>query len=287
MTHSDKPHKCICSRAADKQNILLKITPAGNSGQTLLTSHFIIVVIEGRARYKIMGATVVVEPGELIFLPASTTMCWEALEDCTVLMFRLNDLIGKIPECRTFRFHRQGSDAALDHDFGKGIHPLRVNHRMKPFIDDVVAMEREGLRCDNYATHVVAILLARIQFFYPPEEYLRFYATVASCDVVFSDTVYDRWRECRTVAELAGALNTTVRRFTSHFHRAFGESPGTWLKERRREQIYRDICSSSMPLGEIAIKNGVSLTNLVRYSRTNFGDTPSRIRASLTRAMSA
>lgn len=268
---------CVCSHKADKQTILLKKKRAGDTGTSLLTSHLIVFVLEGAVKYTIAGSTVTVHRDEFFFLPSSTNVVWEALEETTVLMFRLNDLIGKISECHTFRFQRLSGNPPEN----RGIYLLRANEQMRGFMGDVEATERDGLRCGNYALHLVAILLARIQFYYPQEEYMRFYSTVASPDVRFSDMVYERWMECRTVCELAGALNMTVRRFTQHFHKAFGESPGSWLKKRRKENVYRDICSSHLALCEIAIKHGVSLTNLVRYCRTNYGDTPSRIRASL------
>lgn len=270
-------HQCVCSSALSKQTILLRRKNDGDTGTAFLTSHFIVFVARGAARYTIGGERVTVDKDRFFFLPQSANVVWEAVGDTTVLMFRIDDLVGKLPECPSFRFQRLAGELPVE----KGFHLLTADERFRPFLEDVTATLQEGFACANYARHLVAVLLARIQFHYTPEEYLRFYSSVASPDVLFSDTVYKRWMDCRTVRQLACELNMTVRRFTPQFHRAFGESPGTWLKKRHREYVYRDICNSTMPLQEIAIKHGVSLTNFVRYCRQNYGSTPKRIRASL------
>ncbi|MDR2936301.1 MAG: helix-turn-helix domain-containing protein [Rikenellaceae bacterium] len=224
-----------------------------------------------------MSTTVVVRSGEFVFLPISTNILWEALEGTTVLTFRLSDYVDKLPECRTFRLQRLSGNISAG-DIEKSIYPLQMNARIRHFIDGVVQTERDGLKCNNFAKHLAAMLLAMIQVYYPQEEYMYFYSTVASSDVTFTDQVLGRWMECRTVNKLSGALHMTERQFTQNFQRVFGENPGPWLQERRKECIYNDICSSRMPLGEIAITHGFSLTNFIRYCRMNFGETPGAMR---------
>jgi len=283
--HLDIHRNCLCHQQADRQTISQMRLNAAQTGAVRLTSHHIVFVLGGAMRYTIADAadtTVVVRSNEFIFMPASTNMRWEALEeDSWVLLFRLNDLISSLPECHTFQFQRQSCTLNSEAMPPKEIYPLTINARIRSYIDDVLTTEADGLKCGNYARHLVAILLTRIQVYYPQQEYMRFYSTVASIDAVFTDRVYEKWMECDSVRAMADTFSMTQRQFTKRFRKVFGEPPVSWMNERKKEHIYHDICSNHMPLSEVAVKHGFSLTNLVRYCRVNFGATPGAIRKNL------
>lgn len=288
IQHPEIHEGCVCFQRGEKQIITLRQLARGEKEQRHLTSHSMIFVLEGSVRYSVVGicnANVDLRAGEFIFLPVSTIATREALDDATVLLVRTGNMIGKIPECRTFRFQRLSEGVSFDQVEGmdnKSIHPLEMNERVRHLVEGVVATERDGLKCANYAKHVVAQLLALIQVYYTREEYMRFYSTVASSDVVFTDTIYEKWKECRSVGELALALGMPEAKFNMRFRKIFNENPGQWLKERRDEWVYRDICSSDKTLDRIAYEHRCTKANLIRRCRETFGETPGQIRKGLT-----
>jgi hypothetical protein len=216
LQHADMHKGCLCYQKENKQTISLRKFHRGETAQSLLTSHHIIFVLDGAVTCTITGspdATVVVRSDEFIFLPVSTNMVWEALEDTTVLLVRLDRMVGKLPECGTFRFQRLSGNLKVCQVENPGVYPLQMNERVRYFIRGVVATERDGLKCGNYAGHLVAQLLTLIQVYYPPEEYMRFYSTVASPDVAFTDRVYEKWMACRSVGELANAFGMNQDEF--------------------------------------------------------------------------
>lgn len=283
LQHAEIHANCICYQKGDVQSIAVKMFAEGDSAASLLTSHHIIIVLAGQVRYSITGtADVTVTTGQMIFLPIATNMTWLALENSTVMLVRVSHFVGKLPECHTFRFQRLSSGDDMQCMDNEHIHVLTMNSRIKHFVRGVVDTERDGLKCRNYARHLVAQLLTLIQVYYTVEEYTKFYSTVVSPDVVFTDKVFEQWRDCRSVGEMANSLGVTAQQFILHFRRVFGENPGAWLKKRRMEEIYRDICSSHKTLRQIATDNKLSMTNFVRYCRMNFKATPGAIRESLS-----
>lgn len=287
LQHADIHKECLCYQKGSKQTISIQKVKRGDTGSSLLTSHHIIFVIRGTAKYTIKGlpdVSNIIRLEEFVFMPVSTYMLWEALDDTVVLLFRVSHLVGNLPECRTFRFQRLSGNLDAGHIQikNRGVYPLKMNKRIRYFIKDILATELDGLKCDNYAKHLCAILLIRIQVYYPQKEYMRFYSTVTSSDVVFFDVVHEKWMGCRSVGELANLFDMNTKRFALQFSRVFGENPGLWLKKRRMEYIYRDICSSHKSLGQIAKDHGFLLTNFVRYCRMNFNNTPDSIRKNLS-----
>lgn len=280
IKQADVHYNCICYQNGEKQTITLRTFERGAANRKMLTSHHILFVLSGAARYRVTAADeIIVKGGEFVFLPIGTSLQWEALESSTVLRFRLSHWAGELPECHTFRFQR--TDDEMNQHW-QGIYSLRMNSRIRHFVSGVVNTERDGLKCGNYARLMVAQLLTLIQVYYERAEYMKFYSTVASPDVVFTDQVLEKWHSCRSVGELANSFGLSAQQFIMHFRRVFGENPGAWLKRRRMEVIYSDVCSSVKTLREIADDNQLSMTNFIRYCRMNFGSTPGSIRESLS-----
>ncbi|MDR2968704.1 MAG: helix-turn-helix domain-containing protein [Tannerellaceae bacterium] len=282
---------CACYQKGEKQLITLKEYAPNETGQSFLTSHLIIFVLEGSVKYFIQDSetSVTVHSGNFIFFPATTLMSWTAQDKTTVLMFRLGGLVGKLPECHTFRFQRFRSDSPFPADptslvpaIKRMPYPLEMNERLAYFVEGVKQTESDGLKCSHFAEFLIGQLLTMIQVYYPREEYVRFYSTVATPNVAFADQVYENWLKCRSAGELANVLNMTLPQLRLNFLKVFREAPGTWLQNRRKEYIYYDICSSHKSVSQIAAEHEFSLSNFNRYCRMNYGSTAAEIREGLT-----
>lgn len=285
-------HKnCLCYQKGDKQLITLKEYAPNETGQSFLTSHLIIFILDGTVKYSIPESReVTLHAGSFIFFPSTTLITWEVLDKTTVLMFRIGGMVGKLPECHTFRFQRfkentppPADPASLSPAYREGsLYPLVMNERLAYFIEGVKLTERDGLKCSNYAQFLIGQMLTLIQVYYPREEYIRFYSAIASPNVAFADHVYENWLNCRSAGELANALNMTLPQLRLNFLKVFHEAPGAWLQNRRKEYIYYDICSSHKSASQIASEHDFSLSNFNRYCRMNYGHTAAEIREGLT-----
>jgi AraC-like DNA-binding protein len=238
-------------------------------------------MMEGSVRFWVWGLAdnVTISTGEFIFLPIGSQVDCEVTRSGAMLVFGLDKMVENVPECHTFRFKRD-SDPSLG-QVSAGIHPLVANDRIRNFMSMVQATERDGLKCITYAQLLISQLIFLIQVYYPQEEYTRFYSAIFSLDVEFSEFVYKNWKKYPNVTELSSAFNMTTQQFAARFRKVFGETPGSWIQEHKKRDIYLDICSSVKTLKEIAYEYNFPMSNLIRYCRMNFGQSPGAIRTML------
>jgi len=280
LHRADIHSSCVCYQKGDARTIRrCELGPV--AGYSLhLDSHHMIFVLDGEVRLTAhnVSDSVSLSEDDFIFLPISTKIELDVAEGCSLLFFKLDELVGQIPECDTFRFQR----AAHPETFSDGgLYPMKINGRIKHFIEGVISTDGDGLKCGSYAKLLVGQLLFMVQVYYPQDEYTRFYSPVLSPDVVFSEFVVKHWREYMSVTDMAEAMNMTGQRFSARFRKVFGKTPGAWFLERKAEYIYHDVCSSHKPLKTIALDYRFSMPNFIRFCRTNFGMTPSVIRKKL------
>jgi AraC-like DNA-binding protein len=224
----------------------------------------------------IENSSTVMTADMFVFLPVGTRVYYRAIESGTAILLRMGNMVGKIPECSTFRFQR--SVGTVQFEEVRGLYPLQANARIKNTLQGIMDAERDGFKCALYAELIAGQLLFQIQVYYRQEEYSRFYATILSPDAQFSDFVYANWRNYPTIKEMTEAANMTTQQFANRFRSVFGEAPCGWLKRRKAEAIYYDICSSEKALKAIAQEHGFSMPNFIRYCRYNYSMTPGAIR---------
>lgn len=275
---------CPCYQRNKEQTVKVVGFDAGNERFVDLRTHYIVAVTKGAIRMSALNSerSVEINSQKIAFLPVGTRLRYEAVEKGMMIMFALDKSVGNVPECHTFRFQRSGT--ALAKKDVEGIQTLNTNDRIRSFVELAMATEHDGLKCSSYARLLVGQLLYLIQVYYSQEEYTRFYASLMSSDVVFSDFVHNNWKQYPAVNDLSRAFNMTTQQFSTHFRKVFGETPGEWIKKRRAELIYHDICTSHLSLKEIAAAHNFDMSNFIRYCRSNYGHTPGAIREQLKTA---
>ncbi len=273
---------CPCYQKHETKTIRQRPIAAGEKGSIHATTHRIAFVVEGYVHISIhaTGESVSIGRDEFIFLPIGVRFDYEVSNEGSLLVFSLDKSIEVVPECHTFRFQRDA--LAMGRQTGGGlIYPLRANDRIKYFVEGVLATEQDGLKCSTFARLLVSQLLFLIQVYYTQKTYTRFYAALFNSDVEFSNFVYNNWKKHQTAGELAAAFHLGTSQFSDRFVKVFGETPGLWLSNRKRTEIYHDLCSSTKSIKEVAAEYNYALPNFTRYCRTNFGATPGTIRERL------
>jgi AraC-like DNA-binding protein/quercetin dioxygenase-like cupin family protein len=280
IPNEERHASCPCYQNNDEQTIRQILFVSGETSSLHLKAHSIIYILDGTVCVSVanLAESVTISSNEFIFLPIGTKLEFEALKSGSMLMFGLDKTIRNVPECHTFRSSR--SDEHIAGDMSE-IYKLQSNDRIRSFMEMVTATEQDGLKCVSFAQIMVSQLIFLIQVYYPQQMYTRFYSTILSSDVEFSDFVYQNWRKYPTATELSTALMMTPQRFTLRFRKVFGEPPGTWIRRRKTRDIYHEICSSYKSLKEIAADYDFSMPNFIRFCRTNYGRSPGAIRAQL------
>lgn len=87
------------------------------------------------------------------------------------------------------------------------------------------------------------------------------------------------YRTQHRAGELAARCHQSETVFRERFKEEFGQPVAGWLRERRKEDILAMLSDTSIPLSDIAVRNGFqSLSTLSDYCRRNFGKSPSLLR---------
>jgi AraC-like DNA-binding protein len=272
---------CPCYQQNSEQTIRQVLFVSGETGSVGISAHSIIYILYGSISISVAGMAegVVMNRDEMAFLPIGTRSSFEAFESGSFMVFGLDKAIKNVPECHTFRRSRNvGHDPERE---PAGLYKMEGNDRIREFVHMVLGTEQDGLKCISYAQLLVSQLIVLIQVYYPQDMYTRFYSTILSSDVEFSDFVHSNWRQYPVAAELSEAIKMTPQQFSARFRKVFGETPGMWIKRRRMRDIYHDICGSHKTLKEIAMDYDFSMPNFIRYCRPNFGRSPGAIREQL------
>ncbi len=270
--------RCHCYDAKPKAAELCELDR--NTTHTVsLFAQEIVFLIEGHVRLTLENADMVrdLNVDEFVLLPVGENVLYEALEDSTLLIFRMTD---EVPECHVFNIAKM-SDKCTE-DRYNGIYALTVDKRMRSFLHNFLDTFTDGLKCSQYVQMQISSMLFLIHAYYPLEECIKFFSLILSPDVGFSEFVRLNHMKYRTVTKLASAMDMTTQQFANQFRRVFGMTPINWLRREQAKHVYRDICRSNLSLKEIALKYDFSAqANFTRFCHTFFGASPGDIRLSL------
>ncbi|MDR2912283.1 MAG: AraC family transcriptional regulator [Alistipes sp.] len=217
---------------------------------------------------------------EFIFMPIGCNVTYTALEDSTLIFFRVS---GDVPQCHVFNMERIVQHVDKKYD---GIYALSIGKRVRSFLDDFIETYTDGLRCSQFLHLQVSRLLYLIHAYHPLEECTKFFSLIISPDINFSEFVRLNHRKYPSVAEFAAAMNMSNQQFSNQFRRVFGMTPINWMRGEQAKRIYHDICRSDLSFKEISLKYNFSAqANFTRFCHKFFGSSPGDIRLSLKESM--
>lgn len=115
--------------------------------------------------------------------------------------------------------------------------------------------------------------------FYTATELAPFFGGISETKSRFEDFVLDNYRNVKTVKEFASLYCVSERSFSRKFQESFGQSPYSWILERKAELIREKICDPDITFREIAMEFGFSSqAHLTSYCKKSFGVTPTGLR---------
>jgi AraC-like DNA-binding protein len=216
---------------------------------------------------------------EFVFVPMATSLSYRATGGSALLITRVT---GLVPECHVLRINKIAGPLSRD-GYDGAIYTLKAGERMRYDIEGLIAKMGDGFRCRNFLQMEVNRLLYLLHAYHTREECIRFFSSVVSPDIEFSEFVRLNWLHHQSADSLAKAMGMPVHKFHSRFRSVFGVSPHYWLLRQKAQSVYRDICTSGKPLKEIAMNYGFyDRSNFFRYCIHNYGASPGDIRKNLT-----
>ncbi len=284
MKHSSKKaHKlCVNCRKTEKTVIEVAKMSKGKADVAELTFHKVIFIIKGSLRLYPRDKTYYpVASGKMLFLLAGSRCSYQAMEDTTVLLFRIQT---SIQLCKNFSLeylflkinrNKMEEYKPQNGNFGE----LEMNTHIQQFVNTIANSLKEGFSCHYLLELKVDEFFLLLRLYYTKEEIYKFLYLILSSDITFSEQVGMHWNRFQTVGELAAFLNMTSKRFTARFTFVFGQTPYKWMLQGRARIIQVEITSTEKQFKQIAMENGfASESSFTRFCKKEFDKTPTQIR---------
>ncbi|WP_455638615.1 helix-turn-helix domain-containing protein [Parabacteroides sp.] len=280
MMYQNEHSGCFNCDRSEKPQIEVKKIVKGDTGILSLKENEIVFVTEGRIRFvanDFSGCEGL--KGQMLFLPAGGNYSFDALAHSTITVFRFYESIRlcdnfdleKLYEERT---KRNGYRA---HTVRFGI--LDMNALLWHYLDGLNDLIAEGVRCRSFFNVKIKELLLLQRSFYTKEELHDFFSPILSGDTAFSEYIRLRWKNFRTVTEVASSMHMTHKQFYNRFVSVFGKKPQQWMNEGRARIIHNEIISTKKQFKQIAAENGfASDTHFTRFCKKELGKTPTEVR---------
>lgn len=285
MKNLERYKSCFCNKNGGDNIVELLEFPTEKTGTAHVFQQEIVFLVNGSAYLAIEGLSVgrKLKKGDFVFLPAGARLAYEMSRDSAVLAVRVP---GEVPECPVFRMNRTAGHVTLHRD-PAGIYALRINKRMRNFVSELMESISDGFLCRHFLQGEANRLLFLLNAYYSEDDRVKFFSHILTPDIKFSEFVRLNHMKYRTIGELSDVLCMTSQAFSSRFKKVFGMTPHKWMLQEKARHIYHDICQSSMPLKEIAIKYDFPLSsNFFRFCKHTFGESPGNIRKNIHRNFS-
>lgn len=141
---------------------------------------------------------------------------------------------------------------------------------------------RESLRADLSSLHYQhfkkEIIFIMLRVFYNKEHLAALFAPILGVDNDFKNRVLQFYPHIETAQELIDKLNMSPTVFKRKFRESFGESARQWLIQKKKENLFRDIVMTHIPIIELADKYNFTVNYMTTFCKKHFGMSPTQLR---------
>lgn len=273
---------CTDCRKTEKPVIEVVKMVKGISEIADLIYHKVIFIIEGSLRVSSKDKPEhLAAAGKMLFLLAGSRCSYKALEDSTVILFRVQTPIKLCNKLSLEELYMQVNKNGKEEykpsysRFGE----LNMNSHLWQFLNVISESLNEGLKCHYWLEIKIQEFFLLLNIYYKKKQIYDFLYLILSNDIVFSEQIRRHWSKFQTARELADFLNLTNKRFTARFTAVFGQTPYQWMLQERARVVHVEIISTSKQFKQIAMENGfVSESSFTRFCRKEFNKTPTQVR---------
>ena len=246
-----------------------------------VNSNEIVFVLEGKLKYTFDDlAEYEVSKGQLIFLHARGKYSCKALENVTIVVFRITKPMQFCDAFSIEKLYNPEEYAGTFRPAAKNMFSvLDMNPRLQHFIEEVKDCFSDGLRCQGYFEIKAKELFYLLRVYYTKEVLRDFFFLIQNEDTAFSEYIRLHWKRFDSIADMAESMQLSYKQFSKRFTDVFGEAPQKWIVKSRAQNIYNEITLTEKLFKQIAIENGLgSNIHLTWFCQKNFGKAPSDIR---------
>lgn len=213
---------------------------------------------------------------EMCFLPRLANWAGVILEDTESIVFMFETLPSV---CDKLHFESLSSyTQGIDYHFSSEdiCEPLLL------FLQILRGYFDSGLNCFHMQEIKRVELFLLFRAYYTKESMALFFYLLIGKSLDFKMLVLEKFKESKSVKELASFCRYSEKVFYRHFLDVFGEPPSQWLLKQKAIQVKNKLCQKQIPIKDIVFEfNFASPSHFNRFCRSQFGDTPAKVRSRL------
>lgn len=177
------------------------------------------------------------------------------------------------------RYFLNQLNAPTDKPKVQNIYVLHLNNPLHEYLISLHQLLKIKKYCSHFYDMMAEEIIIFLNEFYSKKELSALFSPILGHDSEFKSFVYANYRKVNNVKELAEQKSMTMVTFNRHFIRAFGVSAANWIRERKKEEIKRDIMLTDLSFTELAFKyNFSSSAYFTIFCKNNWGKPPSELR---------
>lgn len=211
--------------------------------------------------------------GKLILLPPGCNFYCTAMEQTSLIVFRLRNMISL---CDRFPIDNLWLG---NEDYEYEFSMLTFNDRMSAFLKNLSDYLDDGLHCHCLLEMKSRELFFILRGYYRKEELLGIFYPLLQGNVDFSNFIFQNYQKVSSVKELAEMSNYSLSGLEKRFKKVFGVSVYQWIKEQRIKNIFREIHCTDKSFKELTYQHGFSSPSYFNdFCKAHFGKTPGQMR---------
>ncbi len=161
-----------------------------------------------------------------------------------------------------------------------GVGILPIHSLLEEQLTSGLKMFKDRYYCNHFYEIKLEELFIYLNELYSKRELCQVFYPLLGGDPDFKNFVLMNFRKTDKVNQLSSMIGMTPVTFNRRFVDAFGVSAATWLRDRRKESIIRDIKLTRISFTKLSSKYGFSSpAYFTAFCRRNWEKTPKELRA--------
>ncbi|HAC21257.1 MAG TPA: AraC family transcriptional regulator [Porphyromonadaceae bacterium] len=242
-----------------------------------LTSNYIIFVLEGSVSIACNENTLQsMTKGEMILLSKSSHVYGKVDAKSKFIVFMF-DHISHL--CNKYSLQNL---SAYTEQMTYTFKPFAIVPPILKFLDMLSDCLEDGLNCTYYHEIKSSEILLLYRAYYAKEELAAFFYPLVGNSIDFKTSVMTKYRDAKTVEELAMLLGYGLSNFKKKFKEEFDESAYQWMLKQKSKHIQYKLSFADVDFASIIDEFGFSSpAHFNRFCKTQYGKTPSELRKTL------
>lgn len=211
--------------------------------------------------------------------PANYKSSVKALEDSSVMIFRIQKSMHFCAHFSLEKLFQVATKSAENSPSKKKLGIIEIKEPIVAFLYELQNSIYNGLACSYYLELKQKEFFFLLKSYYTIDELYTLLAPMINSDQLFTNSVYDNYKDTKTVKELADKLHYSLSGFEKRFKKVFGMPAYQWMQAQRASNILHEIKCSKKTFSEISFDYFFSSpSHFSAFCKATFGRPPGEIR---------